>query len=243
MVRVEHSPRAVAALIGRIAALEPDPGEVRVVIEARHGLLVERLVDAGFVVVPVNPELIARRRGPAKKKDDVEDARIACLLALDRFERLRPLIPHGEIAAELRAIGRDEERAARDERRLLNRLRADLLAVFPAALASPGRTWVRPGSCACSNAGRPPRRWRRFAGRSWWSGLVPSAPATSSSSPTGSRPRWPLSSSPRRRTWCAPRWTPSGLPPRSCCSSARSGGLGAAHGWTPPRPEPSRRGR
>ena len=138
VVRVEHSPRAVEALIGRIAALEPDPAEVRVVIETRHGLLVERLVDAGFVVVPVNPELIARRRGPAKKKDDVEDARIGCLLALDRFERLRPLIPHGELAAELRAIGRDDERAARDERRLLNRLRADLLAVFPAALAMAG---------------------------------------------------------------------------------------------------------
>ena len=67
-------------------ALEPDPDQVRVVLETRHGLLVERLLEAGFVVVPVNPDLIARRRGPAKKKDDVEDARIACLLALDRFQ-------------------------------------------------------------------------------------------------------------------------------------------------------------
>lgn len=136
--RVEHSPKAVDALAERIAALEPDPAEVRVVLEARHGLLVERLLDAGYTVVPVNPDLIARRRGPAKKKDDAEDARIACLLALDRFERLRALIPHGELAGELRAIARDDERAARDERRLLNRLRQDLLAVFPAALAIAG---------------------------------------------------------------------------------------------------------
>ena len=132
--RVEHSPRAVDALVADLAALEPDPAEVRVVLEARHGLLVERLLDAGYVVVPVNPDLVARRRGPAKKKDDAEDARIACLLALDRFERLRPLIPHGELAGELRAIARDDERAARDERRLLNRLRQDLIATFPAAL-------------------------------------------------------------------------------------------------------------
>jgi transposase len=136
--RVEHSPKAVDALVERIAALEPDPAEVRVVLEARHGLLVERLLDAGYTVVPVNPDLIARRRGPAKKKDDAEDARIACLLALDRFERLRPLIPHGELAGELRAIARDDGRAARDERRLLNRLRQDLLSVFPAALAIAG---------------------------------------------------------------------------------------------------------
>jgi len=136
--RVEHSPKAVAALIAHITELEPDPAEVRVVLESRHGLLVERLLDAGYVVVPVNPDLVARRRGPAKKKDDAEDARIACLLALDRFERLRPLIPHGELAGELRAISRDDERAAKDERRLLNRLRQDLIATFPAALELAG---------------------------------------------------------------------------------------------------------
>src|SRR5919106_953261 len=99
----------------------------RVEHETRHGLLVERLVDAGYVVLPVNPDLVARRRGPARKKDDAEDARIACLLALDRHASLRPLISHGELAAELRAIARDDDRAARDERRLGNRLRADLL--------------------------------------------------------------------------------------------------------------------
>jgi Transposase len=136
--RVEHTPAAVDQLIAQIATLEPDPAEVRVVIETRHGLLVERLVDAGYVVLPVNPDLVARRRGPARKKDDAEDARIACLLALDRHTSLRPLIPHGEQAAELRAIARDDERAARDQRRLLNRLRQDLISTFPTALAIAG---------------------------------------------------------------------------------------------------------
>jgi transposase len=136
--RVEHTPAAVDALVTHIATLEPDPAEVRVVIETRHGLLVERLVDAGYVVVPVNPDLISRRRGPARKKDDAEDARLACLLALDRHATLRPLIPHGELAGELRAIARDDDRAARDQRRLLNRLRQDLIATFPAALTIAG---------------------------------------------------------------------------------------------------------
>lgn len=134
VARVEHKPGALDALMARIVGLEADPDEVRVVLETSHGMLVERLLDAGFVVLPVNPDLIARRRGPARKKDDAEDARIACLLALDRFTTLRPLVPHGPVAAELRSIARDDERAARDERRLLNRLRADLIATFPAAL-------------------------------------------------------------------------------------------------------------
>jgi transposase len=47
-------------------------------------------------------------------------------------------VPHGELAGELRAIARDDERAARDQRRLLNRLRQDLLSTFPAALAIAG---------------------------------------------------------------------------------------------------------
>jgi len=59
-------------------------------------------------------------------------------MALDQFLELRKLIPHGELAGELRSITRDAERAARDERRLLNRLRADLLTTFPAALVIAG---------------------------------------------------------------------------------------------------------
>lgn len=131
--RIDHTATGVGRLVARCLELEPDPAEVRVVLETRHGLLVESLIDAGFTVLPVNPDLVARRRGPARKKDDAEDARICCLLALDQFLELRKLIPHGALATELRAIARDDERAARDERRLLNRLRTDLLATFPAA--------------------------------------------------------------------------------------------------------------
>jgi Transposase/Transposase IS116/IS110/IS902 family len=132
--RVDHGLAGVQRLVARCLELEPDPAEVRVVLETRHGLLTEALVDAGFTVLPVNPGLVSRRRGPAKKKDDAEDARICCLMALDAYLELRKLIPHGQIGAELRAIARDDERAVRDERRIGNRLRADLLAVFPAAI-------------------------------------------------------------------------------------------------------------
>jgi transposase len=136
--RIEHSAAGVARLVARCLDLESDPAEIRVVLETRHGVLVESLIDAGFTVLPVNPDLVARRRGPAKKKDDAEDARISCLIALDQFMNLRKLVPHGELAGELRAIARDDERAARDQRRLLNRLRTDLLATFPAALTIAG---------------------------------------------------------------------------------------------------------
>jgi len=105
--RIDHTVAGVHRLVARCLELEPDPAEVRIVLETRHGLLVEALVDAGFTVLPINPDLVARRRGPAKKKDDAEDARICCLMALDQFLELRKLIPHGELAGELRSITRD----------------------------------------------------------------------------------------------------------------------------------------
>lgn len=136
--RVMHEPSSLDGLIRLIGRLEPDPGDVRVVLETSHGALVERLVEAGYLVLPVNPRQVACRRIPAAKRDDAEDARLCCLIALDRFEPIRPLVPHGEAAAELRVIARDDERAARDARRLANRLRADLIAAFPQALQVAG---------------------------------------------------------------------------------------------------------
>ena len=43
--RIEHGPAGVSRLVARCLELEPDPAEVRVVLETRHGLLVEALVD------------------------------------------------------------------------------------------------------------------------------------------------------------------------------------------------------
>jgi Transposase len=149
--RVGHGPAGVARLAAR--CLEPDPAEVPVVLETRHGPLAEALADAGFTVLPVNPGLAARRRGPAKKKDDAEDARICCLLALDACLDLRKLIPHGPAGTGLRAIARDDERAARDERRIGSRLRAGLRAVLPAAAGIAG------GGPGAAVFPRPPERW------------------------------------------------------------------------------------
>jgi hypothetical protein len=49
--RIEHSTAGVARLVSRCLELEPDPAEIRVVLETRHGVLVEALVDAGFIIL------------------------------------------------------------------------------------------------------------------------------------------------------------------------------------------------
>ncbi len=90
------------------------------------------------------PRPVARRRGPARKKDDAEEARIDCHIALIASSACVRWCLLGEEAAELRAIARDHERSSRDERRLLNRLRADLIATFPAVVAIAGDDMGRP---------------------------------------------------------------------------------------------------
>jgi hypothetical protein len=66
--RIDHTVAGVHRLVARCLELEPDPAEVRIVLETRHGLLVEALADAGFTVLPVNPDLVARRRGPSRRR-------------------------------------------------------------------------------------------------------------------------------------------------------------------------------
>ncbi|PKW16699.1 transposase [Saccharopolyspora spinosa] len=66
--RIDRTAAGVARLVARCLDREPDPAEVRVVLETRHGVLVETLVDAGFTLLPVNPDLVVRRRGGRRRK-------------------------------------------------------------------------------------------------------------------------------------------------------------------------------
>ena len=155
--RIEHGLAGVKRLVARCLELEPDPADVQVVLETRHGQLVEALADAWFTVLPVNPDLVARRRGPAKKKERRQDTRICCLLALNAYLDLRKLILHGETGTDLSAIARDDGRAVRDERRIGNQLRATCLRFSPPRSTSPPATWAHRCS-SCWNAGPRLRR-------------------------------------------------------------------------------------
>ena len=72
------------------------------------------------------------------------------------------------VAGELRAIARDDERAARDgSGGSANRLRQDLIAAFRLLSTSPAPTWPACNSCASCNAGPRLRIWSEWGARSW----------------------------------------------------------------------------
>jgi transposase len=134
---IPHTPAGLARLRAAIAAVEAEPAAVLVAIERSDGLLVGALLDAGYDVYALNPKAVERYRERTRlsggKTDPADAELLARILATDR-DRHRPLRPSSPMAEEIRVLARQDERASRDQTRLLNRLRHDLLDVFPAAL-------------------------------------------------------------------------------------------------------------
>ena len=138
-LRVPHSAAGLRRLRAAVAEQEPEAEAVLVALERAHGLLVEALLAAGYTVYALNPRAVERYRArtrPAGPKSDPADAELLARILVTDRDRHRPLRPSSPQVAALRALARDDERTSRDERRLLNRLRHDLLEVFPQALAA-----------------------------------------------------------------------------------------------------------
>lgn len=138
-LRIGHDVAGRDRLLVAIGDLEPEPGRVLVAIETAHGLLVSALLNAGYTVYAINPKSVERyrtRTRVSRAKTDPADAELLARILLTDRERHRPLTISSPAREEIRALARDDERASRDQRRLLNRLRQDLLAVFPQALAA-----------------------------------------------------------------------------------------------------------
>ena len=136
-LRIPHTAAGLRRLHAAIAAGAPEPAAVAVALERAHGLLVASLLEAGYTVYALNPKSVERyrtRTRPSGAKTDPADAELLARVLLTDRDRHRPLLPSAPVAEELRSLARDDERAARDQRRLLNRLRLDLLEIFPQAL-------------------------------------------------------------------------------------------------------------
>jgi transposase len=105
---LRHDESGVEAAIARLAH-HGAPGELPVAIETTSGLVVDRLLDAGYPVVPIHPNAFnaARPRwGASRAKSDPGDSyKLADYLRTDghRLRRLEPLDP---VTAEIQALSR-----------------------------------------------------------------------------------------------------------------------------------------
>lgn len=127
-----HTEAGIRALVAKML----DLGVGRVAIERPDGLLVDRLLEAGFTVLPVHPNALKATRPryeAAGGKSDGFDAFVLAELARTDSHRLRELAPDSDETKALRALTRTREDLVGARVRLANELRAQLDAFWPGA--------------------------------------------------------------------------------------------------------------
>lgn len=121
-----------------LCALLVEEGVERIAIERPDGLLVERLLEAAVVVLPIHPNQVkaARPRFRASGgKSDGFDAFVLAELARTDYHRFRALAPDSEQTRALRALTRAREDLVGARVALANQLRAELEAFWPGSAA------------------------------------------------------------------------------------------------------------
>ena len=146
--------------------------DLAIALEPSYGAAVERLVEAGYAVFPVNPKAAKRyreRKAPSGTKTDFLDAwTLADALRTDGHG-WRALKPDDPLTVELRLLCRDEIGLIEQRTALVGQLRAALREYYPAALEAFDDWTTRsawafveryPTPHALVTAGR--RRWEKF---------------------------------------------------------------------------------
>ncbi len=143
-----------------------------VAIETSSGATVERLLEAGYAVYPVNPKAAKRyreRKAPCGTKTDRLDAwSLADALRLDGHT-WRQLKPDDPLTVELRLLCRDEIVLIEQRTALVCQLRAALHEYYPVALEA-FDDWTLPSAWAFVEAFPTPtalaaagkRKWEKF---------------------------------------------------------------------------------
>lgn len=148
--------------------LSPYPS-VAVVIETSSGATVERLLEAGYAVYPVNPKAAKRyreRKAPSGTKTDRFDAwSLADALRLDGHT-WRVLKPDDPLTVELRLLCRDEIALIEQRTALVCQLRAALGEYYPLVLEA-FDDWTVASSWAFVEAFPTPQALVKAGKRKW----------------------------------------------------------------------------
>jgi transposase len=129
---IEHKATGLAELSRRLRAA----GATAVAIERPSGLIVDALVEAGFTVVPIHPNVVKATRPRYRShggKSDASDAYLLADLLRTDGHRFKPLAAQSDDIRALRALvrGRDDLVATRVQ--LANQLRSLLESFWPGA--------------------------------------------------------------------------------------------------------------
>ena len=131
-LEIDHDAAGLAELCRRLRSA----GVMAVAIERPSGLIVDVLLEAGFSVVPIHPNVVKATRPRYRShggKSDASDAYLLADLLRTDGHRFKPLAPQSDDIRALRALvrGRDDLVATRVQ--LANQLRSLLQSFWPGA--------------------------------------------------------------------------------------------------------------
>lgn len=132
---VTHDAAGLTELRAKLARIAPQD-EVPIAIERPSGLVVDALVEAGHVVVPIHPNVVKacrpRYRAAGGKSDLGDSYLLADVLRTDGH-RFRRLTPQSDGIKALRALVRTRDDLVAERVALANQLRALLESFWPGA--------------------------------------------------------------------------------------------------------------
>jgi transposase len=131
-----HDAAGLRELVGKLRGIARDAAQLAVAIERPSGLLVDTLVEAGYPVVPIHPNVVKATRPRYRShgaKSDTSDAYLLADLLRTDGHRFKPLAAQSDEIRALRALvrGRDDLVATRVQ--LANQLRCLLQSFWPGA--------------------------------------------------------------------------------------------------------------
>jgi len=146
-----------------------DLATVGVAIETRHGPAVEKLLELGCVVYPMNPKAASRYRdryAPSGTKDDLLDARSFGNALRTDGHRWRSMEPEAPLTQQIRLICRDENRLIELRTALVCALREAMHEYYPVALKA-FDDWTAPSTWAFVKKFPTPQKLVAGGKRAW----------------------------------------------------------------------------
>ena len=134
---VPHTATGLAQLTARLGR-RAQVAELPVAMERPSGLLVDTLIDAGLLLVPIHPNAVKAARprySAACGKSDVGDAYLLADLLRTDGHRFRALQPASDELKALRALVRTRDDLVAQRVALANQLRSLLESFWPGAVA------------------------------------------------------------------------------------------------------------
>jgi transposase len=163
--RITDGLAGVGELHTLVAAQAEDPAQVAVGIETDRGLLVGALLEAGYQVYAVNPQVVSRyrgRHGSSGAKSDRGDAKLlADLVRTDRHNH-RQVAGDSQLAEAVKVLARAHQSLIWTRQRHVNALRSALREFYPGALAALGAQLGGPEALAVLQLAPTPELGRRL---------------------------------------------------------------------------------